>query len=304
MAGYVAISRSLWSDPDFDDGPMSQREAWIWLIAEAAWKPHKVRRNNAIIELQRGQVAHSIRFIAEAWGWHRARVERFLKALKNRDMIETATETSVSVITICNYDKYQAGEKAAETPVSEKRDTTETNYKKDNHKNQTDTNVSVRGESPDQVYEAVEIYHEVCVPAGLSRVQKLTGKRQAAIRRRLYDCGGLDGWRAACQRVADSPFLLGDNDRGWKADLDFLATESKFTKLMEGGYDRTDTPNRAKPAQPADRHLAAAASRRDAWLDVIDEIEGQGASGDNWKPASPASPARLSGPRGGYDGSG
>jgi uncharacterized protein YdaU (DUF1376 family) len=66
--------------------------------------------------------------------------------------------------------------------------------------------------------------------------------------------------------------------------------------------DKADQP--AKPAQPADRHLAAAASRRDAWLDVIDEIEGQGASGDNWKPASPASPARVFGPRGGYDGSG
>jgi uncharacterized protein YdaU (DUF1376 family) len=66
--------------------------------------------------------------------------------------------------------------------------------------------------------------------------------------------------------------------------------------------DKADQP--AKPAQPADRHLAAAASRRDAWLDVIDEIEGQGASGDNWQPASPASPARLSGPRGSYDGSG
>jgi uncharacterized protein YdaU (DUF1376 family) len=66
--------------------------------------------------------------------------------------------------------------------------------------------------------------------------------------------------------------------------------------------DKADQP--AKPAQPADRHIAAAASRRDAWLDVINEIEGQGAGGDSWQPASPASPARLSGPRGGYDGAG
>ena len=212
----------------------------------------------------------------------RQRKHRAAKALETHD--------SVTVVTRDTCDKK---ERSPHTPLKEKN---------------TPPLVPLKGDSfppkSDHVSQAVEIYHEVCVPAGLSRVQKLTGKRQAAIRRRLYDCGGLDGWRAACQRVADSPFLLGDNDRGWKADLDFLATESKFTKLMEGGYDRTDTPNRAKPAQPADRHLAAAASRRDAWLDVIDEIEGQGASGDNWQPASPASPARVFGPRGGYDGSG
>ena len=66
--------------------------------------------------------------------------------------------------------------------------------------------------------------------------------------------------------------------------------------------DKADQP--AKPAQPADRHIAAAASRRSAWLDVIDEIEGRGDGGDSWQPASSSSPARLSGPRGGYDGSG
>lgn len=31
MSGYVAVSRELWNDPDFDDAVMSQREAWIWL---------------------------------------------------------------------------------------------------------------------------------------------------------------------------------------------------------------------------------------------------------------------------------
>jgi uncharacterized protein YdaU (DUF1376 family) len=67
--------------------------------------------------------------------------------------------------------------------------------------------------------------------------------------------------------------------------------------------DKADQPAK-QSAQPADRHLAAAASRRDAWLDVIDEFEGQGDGGDSWQPASPASPARLSAPRGGYDGSG
>ena len=277
MAGYVAICRSLWSDPDFDDGPMSQREAWIWLIAEAAWKPHKVRRNNAIIELQRGQVAHSIRFIAEAWGWHRARVERFLKALKNRDMIETAAETGVSVITICNYDKYQAGEKAAETPVSEKRDTTETNYNQDNHKNQVDTNVSKK-RTPKKQEKAHRLSDDWQIPEDWIDEAVSRGLTRA---RAYAEAERMRNWSQSSPNGAKVKWLA--VWRNWIAD-------------------KADQP--AKPAQPADRHIAAAASRRNAWLDVIDEIEGRGDGGDSWQPASSSSPARLSGPRGGYDGSG
>lgn len=137
---YVAISRDIWTDPDFPDEPMSQREAFMWLVAEAAWKPRKVRRANAVIALDRGELAHSIRFMADAWGWHRARVERFLKTLKNRDSIETRTETGVTVVTICNYAKYQGGEEAAETATDaqprQHRDSTETNYNQDNQDKQ------------------------------------------------------------------------------------------------------------------------------------------------------------------------
>ena len=31
-------------------------------------------------------------------------------------------------------------------------------------------------------------------------------------------------------------FLQGTNDRGWRADLDFLLQASRFTKVVEGTY--------------------------------------------------------------------
>lgn len=36
--------------------------------------------------------------------------------------------------------------------------------------------------------------------------------------------------------IPGTPFLIGENDRGWKADLDFLLQPSKFTKIVEGTY--------------------------------------------------------------------
>ena len=35
MSGTINISRAIWDDTTFRDSEMSQREAWIWLVAEA-----------------------------------------------------------------------------------------------------------------------------------------------------------------------------------------------------------------------------------------------------------------------------
>jgi hypothetical protein len=54
MGGTVNIARDLWDDPTFKDSVMSQREAWIWLIADASWKPRPKRIGDHILNLQRG----------------------------------------------------------------------------------------------------------------------------------------------------------------------------------------------------------------------------------------------------------
>lgn len=86
---------------------------------------------------------------------------------------------------------------------------------------------------------AVGLWNDLARDAGLPSVQVLSDERRAALRKRLTDCGGLDGWSAALTKVRDSPFLCGKNKDGWKADFDFLLRKSKFIKLMEGGYDNT-----------------------------------------------------------------
>ena len=39
-------------------------------------------------------------------------------------------------------------------------------------------------------------------------------------------------------KVHNSAFLRGDNDRGWRTDIDFVLQAASFTKLMEGSYER------------------------------------------------------------------
>lgn len=98
----------------------------------------------------------------------------------------------------------------------------------------------------DEVRQAVEAWNDLAEERGLAKCQKLTDARRSQIRRRLQDSGGIEGWRSALDLVRDSPFLLGQNDRKWKADIDFLLKESKFTKLMEGGYTEKSGVSRAE----------------------------------------------------------
>jgi len=110
---------------------------------------------------------------------------------------------------------------------------------------------------------AVRAWNAMAERTGLASVQKLTTARRRSLVRRLADCGGLDGWQAALDKVEAIPGLLGQANssghEGWRADFDFLLKESKFTKLMEGGYDHW-TGDSDKDRSPHEAMLAGAAA--------------------------------------------
>jgi hypothetical protein len=116
--GYIAVSRSILEHPMLLD-PAWLR-AWLWLLIEAAWKAGGKRFSHGVVEVRRGQVAVTVRQLAKAWKWPKSNVGYFLKRLESDRMIElkhirTKIQTGsraensygVTVITICNYDKFQ-----------------------------------------------------------------------------------------------------------------------------------------------------------------------------------------------------
>lgn len=49
--------------------------------------------------------------------------------------------------------------------------------------------------------------------------------------------GGLAFWEGLFNDVLDCPFMLGMNNRNWRADFEFLTAASKIQRFMEGKYD-------------------------------------------------------------------
>lgn len=105
--GRFMVGRSIWTHPAFKDEPFTEREAFLWMVGKASWKPRSVRVGNYVAETERGQLAASVRFMADVWKWPKSRVGRYLERLKNRDTVKTENGTGVLVITICSYDDFQ-----------------------------------------------------------------------------------------------------------------------------------------------------------------------------------------------------
>ncbi|MFO7970170.1 MAG: replication protein [Desulfobacterales bacterium] len=85
--------------------------------------------------------------------------------------------------------------------------------------------------------EIVNLYHEI-LPE-LPRVVKLTDKRKSQIKARWFESEKtqtLDWWKGYFEMIRERPFLMGNNERGWKADIEFLTTQSKFIGILEGKY--------------------------------------------------------------------
>lgn len=106
--GTFIIDKGVFEHPAFPDEPFTAREAWMWMIGTAVKGSRRRRVGNFAVELSRGQFAYSHRFLAKRWKWSVARVQRFLSRLVTESMIESVTESGVTRVTICNYDKFQS----------------------------------------------------------------------------------------------------------------------------------------------------------------------------------------------------
>lgn len=142
MSGYVRLHRQLLSHPAFRND--AEALAFAWMFARAAWKSGRVRYKGHAVDLNRGQLAISIRDMADAMDRDKAWIERLFKRLRAETMIETQTVSGVSVVTICNYDKFQplkdTHEAEGETPNEiDARQTRDTDKEREEDKKITNT---------------------------------------------------------------------------------------------------------------------------------------------------------------------
>lgn len=108
--GYCLAYREAWTHPAFND----LREAAIWnfLYQNAFWEDGERNFNGYTFQLKRGEIVVSTSFLAKGFGMTEKGVRVVIQKLEKLGMLGKRGASRGTIITICNYDKYQLSGRA------------------------------------------------------------------------------------------------------------------------------------------------------------------------------------------------
>lgn len=139
-------------------------------------------------------------------------------------------------------------ETVPKTEPSQKRNSTE-KVAKQSQKRDTDTVRTPSSSTSEDKSSSVEIpsaikpihlleaYNAMAGRTGLPVAKKLEGERLRKARV-LVRTATVDDLTEAIDAIERNPWMHGANDKGWRADFDFLLQPKSFNRLIEGSYDR------------------------------------------------------------------
>ena len=260
--GFICISRGIvahwiWSNP-----VLFQR--WVWMILSANYDDREVSFCYHRIMLHRGQLAVNLSYLSKIWHVSSQATHKFLVKLEDSGMVTRTVDDKVTVITICNYDRYQLKMGASVDGLVDGAD----NRMVDQVVNQTNKDNKMKTEiekTSDEVLCQVPL--ELDMPEAVEKeyiswekfisffntamrgktIPKIRGyhlaeHRKRNIRARIREYGK-DAVIEVVKKAAASSFLNGGGDKGFVADIDWMMGPRNFPKILDGFYDRRFSEN-------------------------------------------------------------
>ena len=255
--GFICISRGIrehwvWDNPVFF-------KRWVELIMMANYDCREVSFSFHRLMLQRGQLAVNLSYLAKIWHVSTQAVRKFLVKLEVSGMVTRSVHDKVTVITICNYDRYQL---KMGTVVDDSVDGM-VNGEVDKVVNQTNKGNKLKTENiktsaevlcqvpleldmPDAAEKDyiswekfVEFFNTAMRGKTIPKIRgfHLADHRKKAIRARFNEYGK-DAVFEVVKKAAASSFLNGGGDKGFVADIDWMMGPRNFPKILDGFYDR------------------------------------------------------------------
>ena len=280
-SGYVKLHRSMTGSVAMSDDWLCR--LWIACLLRTNWRPGVFKG----MPIEAGQFAFAERLWSESLGVSRGKLRRGLARLEDENQLTVEANRYFTVVTVCKWGTYQDCD-PADGPQTVPRtgprvvprtgpqtvpDRRREEHKKERRKEEQEESASAESPSVD-CDDFVKVWNESrFVPC-----RKLTPKRKTALRARLAEPDWHENWQQALTQAGRSSFLRGNNDRGWKADINWFLKPDSVNQILEGKYDdRAASAGQSSPAR-----LVAEPGEFDFSAAVIDLREG---------PDGPDSPA-------------
>lgn len=245
--GYILQPRCFDKSNAAHFSPVT-RELWFYLLR----KVNHTDKGN----LKRGQGFFNISDIQKDLSWmvgyrtemySKPQFTKALRRLREELMIVTTKTTRGVIISVCNYDEYQTPESyegsnegcAKETRGSFGGRTINKNERRKEGKKTTTT--SKNGNTCP--HQKIIAEYNSALSGVLPKVKpNMWGgersKRLAARWNENEERQNLEWWRSYFSSVKKNTFLLGENERGWRADIHWLLNLDNMAKVMEGKYEQ------------------------------------------------------------------
>ena len=134
MEGWIKLHRKITENPYYFSEPFTRSQAWIDMLIIANHKDSMFYKRGIRVDIKRGQIGYDIDTLSKRWKWSRGKVERFFLQLEMDSQIVRQKNNVTTLISICNYELYQADSKANDK-ASSKADGQQTVKQTDTDKN-------------------------------------------------------------------------------------------------------------------------------------------------------------------------
>lgn len=228
--GFIKLHRSILGWEWYSD--IKTQAVFLYLLLNANWEDYRFRG----YEVPKGSLVTSYNSIAKALGISKQSARTSVSHLISTHEITLTPHAHFSIITITNWEKYQGYEEEtnthnnthSNTQLTLNQHTPNTNKEYKEYKKERIEEYTI---PPEQVQSA---FNSICT--NMMPCQILTKNRLDKIKA-LISQANTDDIKEVFARANESNYLIGKNDRGWRATFDWLIDIDNFTKVKEGNFD-------------------------------------------------------------------
>lgn len=226
---------------------------WMHLILSASYKPGEVLVGHQVVRLEAGQLVFGRIKFAQQIGVSEHTLRMALKSLETLQQITIKSQSKFSIITVTNWAKYQTdspanhqqptGNQPASRHNKEVLEIQEEDQKllRKPAKASLDDGVEKGSRTAAVPYAEIQAaYNSICPPT-LPACAVMNEQRKRQIKQMgeivFMDSKpftkGIEVWRQYFTDCLTNQHWCGNNDKGWRADFDFVTKPKNAIKLME-----------------------------------------------------------------------